>query len=133
MNCFLFHDIQDSVMLPKQISTEDEVQAWHDEIDIMWVNHTRNKNALFDPPTSDHIQLWNRTDLTNSLTQYAPMNEGKINSTEHPGYIGVQSKTTLTPYPKYSRPVFIKSVFQEFNTISGRVFSVQRVRTKIPD
>lgn len=64
------------------------------------------------------------------LVMYAPVNKARIITNEVPEHLLKQTKTTYVEYPEISRPVFTKMSYVEHQTMAGRLFSVEHIRTE---
>lgn len=87
-------------------------------------------NEYFDEVVPHDIQdLWNNTDLSMDLRQYAPINVANVRSKENPDKIRPTNKALLNnPTPMESRPILSKWTFEEHRAITGRILSKLRLR-----
>jgi hypothetical protein len=88
---------------------------------------------LFEWTPIQIIDLYRNNDLSNWCSMYAPTNKVTITTKEFPTRIIELEKITLTKYPEKSRPVLQKAVFEEGRSITGRLMSVNKIRTSVPD
>jgi hypothetical protein len=78
---------------------------------------------------SDIQNLWINTDLSMDLRQYAPVNAGNVRTKENPDQIRSTFKATVSALtPMESRPVLSKWTFEEYRSITGRLFSKIKYR-----
>jgi hypothetical protein len=83
--------------------------------------------------TSDVIDFWTNTDLLTWLHTYGLENPGRVRSNEEALKPITVNKTTLVEYPSHSRPVIANVAFEEFRTVTGRLYSVKFIRKETPD
>ncbi|BBZ90074.1 polyprotein [Brown algae endornavirus 2] len=101
---------------------------------VNWcVNLTQGATELTDELTTDVIDLWELTDLSDQIIKYAPLTVGSLKSKEKPYKISKCRKHTMTQFPIRSRPVLTKLIYMEHNTITGRLMSIANIRKIIPN
>ncbi|AOV81681.1 polyprotein [Ceratobasidium endornavirus D] len=80
-----------------------------------------------DEVTVEAINMFEIGDLSDWVERIAPRDDLVIKSREKPGQLGTTSKTVMTRYPVWSRPVFTKVVHSVFNAVSTRHGTVEHL------
>jgi hypothetical protein len=106
---------------------EEQVNCEEVELTMSMENCADHVDHTIVPHTIQN--LWQNTDLTMDLRQYAPINKGTIRSKENPDAIIETTKFVLNnPVPMESRPILTKWAFEDHRSISGRLFSKLKLR-----
>lgn len=87
---------------------------------------TQRDAAVADDITAEVIDFW--TTNENYTLDKVPPKQGQISAREYDIKTRITVKTTMTKYPMIGRPIFTKKANTEFNAISTRLHSIDKLR-----
>jgi hypothetical protein len=87
------------------------------------LNHSLKFSLGVDPeePTADVMSIFTDLDLSDRVVKYLPKSGSYFTSNEEATRTLKSTKTTMTKFPVWSRPVLHKLVNAEFNAVSRRL------------
>lgn len=95
---------------------------------FQWPTTEENIMAVCEDKMYHHMTLWEDTDFTDWNDKFAPTNITSLTSRIPALQYKQTTKSTMTEYPMYARPVLTKAANQEFNAITGRIYKVETYR-----